>query len=500
MQIDFYSTFSKKENSTLRPSGSASLSLTGHLIEPCSVLNPTVRIERLVTDGVPEAYTYAYIPVFQRYYFVNDWTWSDGLWQVSMTADVLGSWRTYIGNLNEYILRTDSTTTDFNGAISDSAYPATTDFDIDQVAFTNPFVTSVSNGTYVVGIISGDIPNAVGAITYYAMTATQFGDLKGMLFGTGGLEAMGLWDATDGWLGEDMTEEIFKTMYNPYQYIVSCTWFPVSYSDFVGTVIPNGTDTQIHIGWWGFNLSGKRLSSFVGGFHDSVEMMPTHPQASTRGKYLNYAPYTKYTLYGKFGSLPIDTTYLEIGSYLVNYYTVDYITGQCLFQVFVSDNTAGTGRKLIAKTEFLLGVPVQLAQIGRDYLGTAVNAIDAGKQAALGAMTGFVGGGVAGAITGAIASAGSAIYNTIDASMPQLQTSGVNGSFIENELSTILIAIHYVIVDENISHKGRPLCENRTISNLTGFVQCAEGDHNIPCLYEEKKKISEYLIAGFYWE
>ena len=349
MQIDFYSTFSKRKNSTLRPSGSASLSLTGHLIEPSSVMNPTVRIERLVTDGVPEVYTYAYIPVFQRYYFVQDWSWSEGLWQVSMTVDVLGSWRTYIGNLSEYILRTDSTTTDFNGAISDSAYPATTDFDIDQVAFTNPFVQNVSDGTYVVGIVSGDKPNAVGAITYYAMTSSQFGDLKEMLFGTGGLEAMSLWDATDGWVGEDMTEQIFKTMYNPYQYIVSCIWFPIQYSSFVGTVIPSGTDTQINIGWWGFNLGGKRLSQYVGGFHDSVEMMPTHPNASTRGKYLNYAPFTKYTLYGKFGSIPIDTTYLEIGSYLVNYYTVDYVTGQCLFQVFVSDNTSGTGRKLISK-------------------------------------------------------------------------------------------------------------------------------------------------------
>ena len=147
-----------------------------------------------------------------------------------------------------------------------------------------------------------------------------------------------------------------------------------------------------------------------------------------------------------------------------------------------------------------MGVPVQLAQIGRDYLGTSVNAMEAGKQAGLGAMMGFATGGVAGAIVGGIASAGGAIYNTIDSSMPQLQTSGVNGSFIANELSTILIAIHYVPVDEDIHHKGRPLCETRTINTLTGFVQCAEGDHDIPCFLAEKEKISNYLTEGFFWE
>lgn len=498
MQIDFYTTFAKRINSTLQPSGSASLSLTGYMREPCSILSPVVNIERLSADACPEGYTYAFIPVFQRYYFIKDWTWNNGVWQVSMDVDVLGSWRTYIGNMTEYVLRTDSAT-DYNGAITDTMYPATTNFNITQVAFSNPFVTNISNGTYIVGIISGDNNSgSVGAITYYALTSSEFNAMKQKLFSDDNLEAMDLLDTSTTpptWLGEDMSQEIFKTMYNPYQYIASCIWFPVLTSSITGTSV-----TSIDIGWWTYTLSGKRLTQNVGSFVDGIESVPLHPQAATRGKYLNYAPYTKITMFGKFGSLPLDTSFLEIGSYIVNNYLVDYISGQCCFQVFVSDNSSGTNRKLVAKSEFLLGVPIQIAQIGRDYLGIAVNAIDTIKSAGIGAAAGFITGGIPGAIAGGLISGAHGIYDTINSAMPQLETSGSNGSFICSELSTTMTIINYVVVDENIAHKGRPLCASRQISNLSGFIQCAEGDISIPCFQEEKDRIGRFLVTGFYWE
>lgn len=489
----------KKENSTLIPSSSSRLAVDGTLKEPCSIMNPVVKIEPLANNASPHIYTCAYIDLFARYYFIEDWVWADGLWEAHMKEDVLATYKTQIGNQSLYILRTDSDTTNFNGAISDSAYPATTDFSITQVNFTNPFTPpgEIQNGTYVVGIINGEVSNNTGAVSYYAMTPAVFGGFKHMLFGQPALETMGLGELIDNvwtWTETDVTENLFKTMYNPYQYIASCMWYPIRYADIAGQ-----TQSTVPLGWWEFNLTVKRMTQKTASFNDSVEMMPVHPQ-STRGKYLNYAPYTKYTLYGKFGSLPIDTSYLEIGSYLVNMYSVDYATGQCLFQVFVSDNSLGTDRKLIAKTEFLLGVPIQLAQIGRDYLGMAVNAIDAGKSTMTGALLGGAVAGTAGAVVGALATGGRDIYNTIDSAMPQLQTSGINGSFITTELSTILIAIHYVIVDEDIHHKGRPLCEIRQISTLSGFILCADGDISISCFDEERNEIKRFLTTGFFWE
>lgn len=506
MQIDFYSNFYKKINSTKRPgTGTGHIesvqSVTGHLKEPCSVLHPVISFQAPPNSSYPpDFYRYAYIPLFSRYYWVDDWSWEDGLWTVHLDVDVLATYRGDIGDETTYILRTDSATSDFNGAISDSMYPATTDFSIDQVAFSNPFVQSLSNGTYIVGIINRT-DNSVGAISYYAMSASEFGALKKILFSPMNLEIMGIIDNLGELTIDDMSEELFKTMYNPYQYIASCMWFPIAKSSITGT-----QTSTIDLGWWTYHYSstypigGKLLTQQTGFFNDGVSQIPVHPQASTRGKYLNYAPYTKLTLFGKFGSFPIDPSYIEIGSYLINTYTVDYITGETIFETFVADNSSGIGRKLLHKTTFLLGTPVQIAQVGVDYLGTIVNAVDTGGKVASGAFEGFLAGGVGGAVAGAIVSGASGIYNTINSAMPQLVTSGANGSFASQAVSTVLIAIHYVTVDEDIHHRGRPLCELRQIKNLSGYVLCAEGDIDLNAYDSEREDVRRFLTTGFFWE
>ena len=103
--IQFLSSFSKRENSTKRFSGTVDMSLQGILKEPCSIMNPVIRIERLENDINPCIYTYATITSFRRFYFVDDWVWADGLWEVHLREDVLGTWKEAIGQQTEYILR-----------------------------------------------------------------------------------------------------------------------------------------------------------------------------------------------------------------------------------------------------------------------------------------------------------------------------------------------------------------------------------------------------------
>lgn len=500
MNIDFYAGFNKRINSTKRPDNSVlKRTITGYLREPCSIINPVIKIERLEHDWSPHIYTYAYIFKYDKYYFVRDWRWIDGLWECDMEVDVLSTYRTDIGASNEYILRTDSTSnaSNFNGAISDKMYPATTDFSVEKTALGNPFQIELSNGTYVIGVISGEVSHSVGAISYFALTPAQFGALKQTLLTNLNLSIMGLFDDNTGeWLVTEMSMEIFRTMYNPFQYIASCMWFPLSQSDFTGV-----NRNYIRIGWWNYeNLSGKILTQQVLRLSEGPEMFPSHPQANTRGKYLDYAPYTKRTLYGKFGSMPIDTSLIETGDYLVGTYDVDIITGKCIYRAFKTPNQSGEERTLLGKTEFLLGVPVQLAQVGVDYLGTAVNAIDAVKSAGIGALIGGATGGTVGAVAGGLITGAHGIYDTIESAMPQMVTSGTNGSFAGTFVSTELISTYYVITEENIEHKGRPLCEHRVINTLSGFVQCSEGDVNFSCFSSEKTKIGQFLTEGFFWE
>ena len=148
----------------------------------------------------------------------------------------------------------------------------------------------------------------------------------------------------------------------------------------------------------------------------------------------------------------------------------------------------------------MLGTPIQIAQVGVDYLGTTLQALSAGGDLVGGAITGFATGGVGGAIAGAISSSASGIYNAINTAMPQLITNSANGSFANSQISSILVAIHYVIVDEDITHRGRPLCENRQIKTLNGYVLCAEGDIDLNAYDSERREVTRFLTTGFFWE
>lgn len=496
LHLNLYKQFAKKENSTKQPTNQTlTLGIQGVLKEPCSIMTPVVKIERLTNDAMPFDYTYARWVEADRYYFIEDWVWQDGLWEVHMKEDVLATFKTQIGAETEYVLRTDSTT-NYNGEITDTTYPCTTDFETKEYYATSVFTSDLTVGCYIVGIISGGQTDAVGAITYYIMSSSEFGALKEKLFSDDNLEIMGIIDSSGQALVTDLSQEVLKTLYNPYQYIASCMWFP-----FPKSAISNKTSvSSIKIGWWAYPLSGDRLYAQVLEFGELLPLH-AHPQSSTRGSYLNYAPYTKRTLIGRFGTLAIDSSYFLMSDNLGISYFVDLITGQCRMTARKEYYEGSLLRSdVIAERHFLLAVPIQIAQVGTDYLGTAVQAVGTVSSAVGGAVSGFASGGIAGAIGGAIAGSASGIYNTIQSAMPIVETTGSNGSFLAPSTNTCLLEHYLKIVDEDIHHRGRPLCELRQLNTLSGFILCAEGELDISCYDNERKEIVKYLTNGFFWE
>lgn len=494
LHLNLYKQFAKKDNSTKRPSSSTlTLGVQGILKEPCSIMNPVVKIERLTSDALPFDYTYAKWVEAGRFYFIEDWVWQDGLWEVHMKEDVLATFKTEIGSETEYVLRTDSTT-NFNGEIIDTTYPATTDIQTVSAALPNIFSTTLDAGCYIVGIISGGSSNAVGAISYYAMSYIEFGALKEKLFSNDNLEIMGIIDSQGQTLVQDLSQEVLKTLYNPYQYIASCMWFPIG----AQAITYKQAVTSIKIGWWDYNLSGYLI------YAQSVEIgneqftITAHPQAS-RGSYLNYSPYTKRTLIGRFGTVAVDNSCFEVGNKINISYLIDLISGQCITKIQARDDSGQTPHdKLIAERNFLIGVPIQIAQVGTDYLGTAVQAIGTVGNIMGGAISGIATG--KGPVMGAIEGGASGIYNTLKTVMPQVETGGQNGSFLSPLNQTHVVEQFFTIVDEDLAHRGRPLCELKQLNTLSGFILCAEGEIDISCYDNERKEIVKYLTTGFFWE
>lgn len=492
MQILLYSGFRKRENSTKTPLvADATRTVTGYLREPCSIMNPVFKIERFPSDASPQSYTYAYIGEFARWYFVKDWSWADGVWQCSLEVDVLSSFKTDIGNSQAYIERCAY---EFDGAITDKWYPATTNFATERVALASSWNgVAPSGGCYVLGIICNAnraSSQIGGAVTYYVMTPAQLGSLMGYLLGTGFLDDNGFTSIMTA--SQQLTQDTAKALVNPMQYIASCMWLPVPAS-----VISDGHDHPIVLGYYDLDSNvavGQDLSAVVFTMNVTGEI-PVHPQAATRGKYLNYAPYTRLTLnVPPFGSIPLDTSFCEIGSYLHCTVWCDPITGKATMRIELYPDSAhvGTGA-LVREVSTMMGVPIQLAQMTPDF----INAIGSALSLATtidSAWRGDIG-------DGTLANRSySAIGSAIDSLMPQVESQGVSGSFLATVMPPQLTAQFFVVTDEDNTEFGRPLCAIRTINTIPGFIKCRDAHVDFSCYKDEKTRILNYMTSGFFWE
>ena len=119
MVVNFW-TFSKRKNSTSKPTGNAAFTFSNVLLkDECGIISPVIEIYESAAFN-PYNLNYAYIDSFHRYYFVSDWVWIVGRWECRLTVDVLASFKTEIGDADKYILRSAHT---YNADIIDSFYP-----------------------------------------------------------------------------------------------------------------------------------------------------------------------------------------------------------------------------------------------------------------------------------------------------------------------------------------------------------------------------------------
>ena len=482
MQVTLYS-FSKRPNSTKQPMPSEGKIFTCQLKDETSFLNPVLRFApNTLTSGLfsPTAYNYASIPYWQRFYYITDWTYNNGEWEATLIVDVLASFKGEIGNTSSYIIRSAS---QYNGDLIDTFYPATTVCAVNKQQFAYDFLyqTSVAEGCFLLGVINSLNNAQFGAITYYALTLTELSNMLQYLFSANIYNNSSITEIGQG---------LYQSMFNPFQYIVSCMWLPW------GANTMGNTTANIKVGYWDTGVTGTIASTLFKQFgYFSGSSIILHPQWTTRGFYLNKEPYSKYTVYiPPFGVIPIDTAYLsheyeESGhghNYLHGYFYCDCITGVCDLYLAITDGYGdlADSYKYFTMRSAQVGVPVQLAQVMTDYLATASN----GLGAIVSGFTGNLGG-----IFNNIASA-------VESAMPKVSISGSNGCLSEVAEPPFIISEHYQIVDENRAEFGRPLCNTRTISQLSGYIQCGEADHSFSATKTESEEINRFMKEGFFYE
>lgn len=462
----YFFRFGKRVNSTRIPETSAGLLFEIQLKDEASILNPVIRTAR--NDA--RLFNYVYIPTYQRYYYIDNWTYQNGVWQADLSCDVLGSYKTQIGGMSCYIERSASS---YNGDIIDTLYPAKTNFSNRYVSLSCAWNgVAPSGGTYVVGVINGSEANRIGATTYYALTPVMFKSFISKLMSDTFITEMGV---------TDISSELLKSLFKPLEYITTCMWFP-----FALQSIASSRSEHIKFGYWDTNVSGQIVDSIAQKTWVTATI-PQHPQASSRGSYLNYAPYSRLTLYiPPFGSIPIDTSYLAAGRHLESPVYVDHITGKA--DIFINFNSGSVQQQLTgicASRTAQFGVPISLGQVIQDVLGAGLSAV--------GTVGALFSGNVSGMISGAM--------SAIQSLLPQESNSGCNGAFIQSIENYVAVLQCVNLADENLADFGRPTFATKTINTLSGYIKCAEAHPAIDsALSSELKQIETYMLGGFFWE
>lgn len=467
VQVNLY-TFSKKVNSTKRPA-TAAVTSQCNLKNACGVINPRLEFNFPMTTN-PSVYNYCFIPLFDRYYHIAEWEYNDRLWIAHCNCDVLASWKDTIGASTLYVLRSS---VNFDPNIIDNFYPikASVEWKYKYHTLQNWVVApTTSLGTYVVGVVNND-NTAKGSVTYYALTGQQMADFRAFM-----LQDIGSWDAIDDFAGETA-----KAFIDPFQYVVSCLWFPFT--------ITGGEAAQIKFGFWTSTATGSILSNMRG----TASFVLERPARAGTGlqEYKYKRPFADYYIYYEpWGIIPIDS--FSIGADGVQcIVTYDYITGQAILQVEARTDGATMGiSEILATKSAQVGVPMQISQISTDYLSVANNPLDTALNTLGGALAGLLSDGTSG------------ILSAAQAGLASVRSTGSNGGIAAASLGAtcVFIAKYYSATEEDNAHWGRPLCANRQISAIPGYVQVANGDIEVAATQREKEQIQSFLEGGIYYE
>ena len=457
-------TLSKRDNSTKRPTGNGR-EYSCIIKSGSGILHPTISLD-LGKVSDPSQYNYAYIPNFDRYYFIEEWYFERALWTASLKVDVLATYKTEIGNSNLYVMRCAS---EHNGDIIDTLYPAKSGCSYASDTKTNPWWDNIS---YIVGVVSR--AGNMGSLAYYGMSGTAISTMCQNLLDNCVTEDNGFsWD--------DCSQALQLSLVDPMQYVKSCMALPVSMSEISNI----GSASAVYAFNWNTGATGYRiaLAPYINkSFSFSIQK---HPDTASRGNYVNSDPFTKITLtLPPFGTIDIDTSVTCNASTLTAQIRIDPITGKAIL-------TISCNNIVLNRVEAQLGVPISLSSVTRDYVGTA--------SSALGSISGVVNGALTGDVAGAIGSL-SGIGNAVKSAMPRANTIGTTGGFA-SAMGTFRLDHQFFrpIADDN-THNGRPLCAMRTLNTLSGYMIIQDGDVAIIGTSAEDAQVRQYLETGFYYE
>ena len=299
--------------------------------------------------------------------------------------------------------------------------------------------TEGTNGQDTSGLLS----------TVYVMTETRLKQLASFLW------------------SDDFFQNIKLLNNSPIENIVSCKVMPCTAS---------GTDSPITLGNVPTGVNGDKTSSSMRVQIGSLAIPKYY------NSFLDYAPYTKLTIFLPFiGFKELDTN-VFMGKTLKLYYVFDFITGAVKAQIYANDiycmsfdATAGIDIPITASNR---------AQVEASYIKSALS----------------VGGSIASgnplvAVGGLLESANAQYhYNTQGTFSPSC-------GFHDTRLAYVIYDRPTAQYPTTYNHNcGKPCLLSRNLGSVSGYTEVDSGIElsGIPCTESERKEILDLLTTGIF--
>lgn len=494
--VTFYS-FSKKLNSTKRPGTSIpSTTYSCDIKDSSNVTNPVLLMSYDFNDKINSLYNYCYIDIWKRYYFIKNFRYNSGLWEISLDVDVLATWKTYIGNSSQYIARSASKNND-DKYIDDLLIPTWHTDRQPQADFTNNFFGNNPKGTYVLGVKGPQSASNAGAITYYTLTQTGMNKVIETLCDS----------AFSGY--KDIGTEMLKSQYDPYRYIASCKWFPY-------TVNSTKAITAINFGWYTVNVPEGQagIAADVQHFYTNTLRIPKHSQENIVGKFLNSSKFFTINMYiPGYGVYDLNPDLVSDHEFLEVHLTVDHATGQGVYSLDLHDELIINSPIAILNCNIGVDMPIVSMQINYPTLNSNIstsNVLDKliGDFLSLTFPATLYQKGFSvesmedSSIGGSLMTAYRMIGAHVNGSSLSVNSIGSTGNrSIWNYHSEILIwGISNIYSAPSYSDVGHPYYEHDTISNHSGYLLVINPHIEAPATNTELMSINNFVGSGFFYE
>lgn len=480
MIVTLYRGFHKDTNSTKIPVTGSYISMSQYnceLFDPCSVHSPKLWLGS-TNNFFRASLNYAYIPDFERYYWVTDFSFIDGRWLMSLECDVLASFKSDIGESSQYVVRSQSK---WNEDIIDTMYTPVGGKNETFDSISNPFLPS--GGKFVIAYTSAS--PTVGSNAYGIFTKGQLITLLSYLMGNTNYLNLNL---------SEISDDLAKVILNPIQYIQSVKYFPFDISK--GTA-----QTQAFFGWWllaptGLSFKELTLSDGTTVTTSFKLNIMRHSQAATFGNYLNLSPYSQYRLLLPcIGFIDLPAAMLYGFPKVQVTYTTDLITGLAQIDIEAIDDGPGQDRSvLVYHTTCDMAVDIPISQISTDVVGAAKSA----TSGVIGTVSSFLSGNIAGGISSLV---NGAVDTTLSAVTPLPSFMGTAGNFNAFDVTPMLSTTFQEVSGPAFDLFGRPLCEVAQIKTLSGFTMCARAHIDIARADRaEVDEVEGFMNEGFRYE